>query len=91
MEGKELLMTTNEFDVLDELYFVTSYQDLLKSVELSSADLLITLEQLHSRGWIKVLNAVDEEIPDRSLLWERNHTSYLFLATKSGLLKHNSI
>jgi predicted transcriptional regulator len=82
-------MTDNEFDVLDELYFVTSYNDLLKQLDFSD-DLLITiLNRLKDKGWVKFLKDIDQEWTITELTADQIKQSY-FLASKSGLLAHNS-
>jgi len=90
MERKELLMTDDEFDVLDELYFVLPYKDLLASVELSDVKLRVVLESLRKKQWIKVLNSVDRETPEEEIRIIEKAQTYYFLITKSGLLSHNS-
>lgn len=81
-------MTDLEFDVLDELYFVLSYQQLAEACELEEKSLIHTLAVLHQKGWVKILETVDEEAKEPLELSTRFH-SYYYLATKKGLHAHN--
>lgn len=87
MENK---MTDKEFDVLDELYFLTSFDDLFKNCNLTAEELKEILESLLQKGWVKCLKNKDEEIPDHELDFENCFKEYDYLATKSGLFAHNS-
>jgi len=88
LERKEVSLTDNEFNVLDELYFVRSYDDLKASVDLNDKELVMTLQELHQKSWLKVLESVDEEITGKKL-WGDYKTFY-FLASKNGLMAHNT-
>lgn len=81
-------MTDLEFDVLDELYFVSSYQQLAEACELDELKLIETLAILFEKGWVKVLQTVDDEAREPLELPTRFHT-YYYLATKKGLHAHN--
>ena len=81
-------MTELEFDVLDELYFVSSFNQLAEACELEQTDLINTLEVLYQKEWIKVLQTVDDEAQEPLHLQERFST-YYYLATKKGLHAHN--
>ena len=81
-------MTELEFDVLDELYFVLSYQQLVEACELDEQELVATLATLYEKGWVKVLQTVDDEAIEPLDLPVKFHT-YYYLATKKGLHAHN--
>ena len=83
-------MTDEEFDVLDELYFVIRFDDLLEATEKDADELIKILKSLFSKGWIKVLKTVDDEVPDSEIDMDNSSSEYYFLATKKGLLAHNS-
>lgn len=83
-------MTTLEFDVLDELYFLQSYQDLDKSLDLSNHELKSTLQLLLVKGWLKCYVSPTEEMEFESSAFEKDYRNYHYLATKAGLLAHNS-
>ena len=83
-----LNMTDLEFDLLDELYFVISFQSILVELNWSSEVLTQELEKLLHKEWIKTI--------ETETMLELTHMpptadfhKYLFLATKKGLLAHN--
>jgi hypothetical protein len=83
-------MSNEEFDLLDELYFVQDYTYLKQTLGWEDTLLLDTLAVLHEQGWIKCLFD-----PDRECFGEidiRNQgKDLLYLATKKGLLAHTSL
>lgn len=83
-------MTDDEFDVLDELYFVTSFEQLKGATELAPGQLIQILESIYHKGWVKIMKTVDEEVPHDQLDLPNMADKYYFLATKDGLLAHNS-
>jgi len=83
-------MTNDEFDLLDELYFLQSYQYLKSSLEWEDNKLLMNLAQLLEKGWIRCYSAPENEIFDALPLTEKGK-AYYYLATKEGLLTHNTI
>lgn len=81
-------MTDNEFDILDELYFVQSYNDLKKALGWDDKQLVDTLEGLVKKGWVKCFDGTDsEEVVEQPQLAD-HYSNYRYLATKAGLLKH---
>lgn len=83
-------MTNDEFDLLDELYFLQSYQYLKSSLEWEDHKLLENLAQLLEKGWIRCYVAPENEIFDALPLTDKGKT-YYYLATKEGLLNHNTL
>jgi hypothetical protein len=83
-------MSEAEFDVMDELYFVQSYSYLQEQLDMDEEELISTLQGLWSKGWIKVLQDVDTEEKKEDVNWQGKHLDYFFLATKQGLLEHNT-
>lgn len=82
-------MTDEEFDVLDELYFVSSYPELKSNTGFEDDVLREVLKQLAVKGWIKVLRNSDDEVPFVQGDFEENYRNYFYLASKAGLLAHN--
>jgi len=80
-------MDDAEFDLLDELYFVTSFEELQANTDMSEAKIRDTLISLAGRGWICVYENSDEELADFDLMG--NFKLYFYLASKKGLLAHN--
>ncbi len=83
-------MTDNEFDVMDELYFVQSFSMLQQQVSLSEAELKDVLYGLLQKKWIKCLASPDHELTGSELDFENRYNTYYYLATKTGLLAHNT-
>ena len=85
-------MTDTQFQLLDELYFVTSFAALANACTLPEETLLIELQQLWATGWLRVLypNA-DTELPYQPDMPTQDFRKYYFLASKAGLLAHNSL
>ncbi|MEP5612370.1 MAG: hypothetical protein ABJP45_08975 [Cyclobacteriaceae bacterium] len=80
-------MDEAEFDLLDELYFVTSFSELRANTEMSETKIQNTLVSLASKGWICVYENSEEEVAEFDLI--SNFKSYFYLASKKGLLAHN--
>lgn len=81
-------MTDLEFDLLDELYFVISFQEILATLSWSSEVLSEELEKLLQKEWIKTIER--ETMLELTLVPPTaDYHKYLFLATKKGLLAHN--
>lgn len=85
-----MIMSENEFDLLDELYFVQHYRDLKEAIGWEDELVLITLQSLYSKGYIKCLKAPDDEIFD-GLDFQNTGKDLYYLATKKGLMDHNAI
>lgn len=82
-------MNEEEFDLLDELYFVTPFQELLHNLEWEEELLLKVLDTTISKGWVKVLIGKDNEVHPTHDEFLQKYRSYHYLATKAGLMAHN--
>jgi hypothetical protein len=85
------MMTENEFDVLDELYFLQSYQYLLNTLQIEDDILKSTLQELISKGWVRCYITPSDEVEFNRSTFEKEYKDYHYLASKAGLLAHNSI
>ncbi len=83
-------MTDIEYDIIDELYFVTPYKTLLEESGYDDLTLKKNLIELIEKGFIKVYMKMDEEIEMHNLDMENSFQSYYYLASKKGLFEHNS-
>ncbi|MBC7487199.1 MAG: hypothetical protein H7282_10660 [Cytophagaceae bacterium] len=84
-------MTDQEFDVLDELYFVTSFQDLMRNLSWPAEAVLPVLKELMAKELVKCIDPQSEEEVELSLSeLDKQYKKILFLATKKGLMEHNS-
>jgi hypothetical protein len=83
-------MTDREFDVLEELYFTVPFERLKKNLEWSNQEILDVLMDLLTKGWVKGFDIqTDSEIEDVEYI-RKHYTELNFLATKKGLMAHNS-
>ena len=83
-------MSDEEFDLLDELYFVQPYEYLQSALGWEDELILNTLESLYKSGMIKCLSQPDEERFDEVNISEEGKNLF-FLATKKGLMAHNTL
>ncbi|MFT6213911.1 MAG: DNA-binding HxlR family transcriptional regulator [Roseivirga sp.] len=82
-------MTDEEFDVLDELYFVQSFDFLKEESNLNSEILTLTLKALIEKGWVKCFADRPALVPIHEKSLGKEWETYFYLATKDGLLAHN--
>lgn len=84
-------MTELEFDILDEIYFVTGYQEVREQLMVEEEALQQGFRNLLQQGYVQQLY-FDESVQDYV---KRNNpdldeiAKYHYLATKEGLLAHN--
>jgi hypothetical protein len=84
-------VTDQEFDILDELYFVISFQELTRNLSWPAADVLPVLKDLIAKEMVKCIDPQSEEEMELSLTdLDKQYQKILFLATKKGLMEHNS-
>jgi len=83
------MMSDNEFDLIDELYFIIPYSILERSVELTGDILKSTFKDLLQKGWINCYNSPIDEIAFDIVFLEKGYRNYHYLATKKRLLAHN--
>jgi hypothetical protein len=83
-------MSEDEIDLLDELYFVQHFRDLKEAIGWEEARVLATLQSLYDKEFIKCLLTPDEEIFEKLNLSLTGHNLF-YLATKKGLMNHNSL
>ncbi len=83
-------MSDDEFELLDELYFLQSYEFLKEELNWDDQRLMFNLQQLAENGWIKCYRAPDEEVFEDPQIFTKGKALF-YLATKQGLLKHNMI
>lgn len=83
-------MTDHEYEIIDELYFVISFEELQKRLDLDETELKQRLNSLLDLGYIKCFNNVSDELPPEDLDFEYNYRNYHYLVSKEGLFAHNS-
>ena len=82
-------MTDIEYDILDELYFVTPYSELQEQTGFEDGELKLNLSSLIKGGLVKVYRTIDEELESEEAGLSDNYRSYYYLASKKGLFEHN--
>jgi len=82
-------MSDNEFDVMDQLYFVTSYNELKEVSGLEDKLIEAILWGFIKNDWVKCLKDPEVEVEVDEVAFEKNYTNYYYLASKAGLLAHN--
>lgn len=82
-------MTDLEYDVLDELYFVISFPQLLSTLELEEDELKNVLRTLLRKEWIKCFRNQTTELNEDETDFSHHYRDYFYLATKTGLLAHH--
>jgi hypothetical protein len=83
-------MSDEEFDLLDELYFVQPYSFLQETLGWVDKQLLDTLTSLVEKGWVKCFTEPDQECFESINLQEVGK-ELMYLATKKGLMAHTTI
>ena len=83
-------MSEPEYLVLDELYFVQSFDELHAQTGLAPEQLKEVLAGMLQRGWLKCMLSREGEEPAEASRFSSQYTSLYYLATKAGLMAHNS-
>ena len=81
-------MTNTQYEIIDALYFVTPFNELLAQLALDKELLVVELHKLYKKGWIRIYSGIDNELENDALIEE--FSKYQFLASKQGLIHHNS-
>jgi len=83
-------LTDLEFELIDALYFTLPFGRLKAELEWEENVLKEELLKLIRKGWVKCIEEKgDEEVEDLQEI-ESNYKNLSFVATKEGLLEHNS-
>ena len=82
-------MTDSEFDVLDELYFVISFEELKIATELDTETLRNVLQSLLDKAWVKCFRDRTQSLSAEEVNFDNDYMDYYYLASKEGLLAHN--
>lgn len=81
-------MSEEEFELMDELYFVQSYDYLKQELDWEDEKLLVILQKLCDKEWVNCFSSPDEEIFNHPDILNEGK-SYFYLASKKGLMEHN--
>jgi len=83
------MMSDEEFDVMDELYFVQPFSYLTETLAMETEQLKQVLRSLLQKGYIKCFFNMNDEVFEEQLNFESDFENYHYLASKKGLLAHN--
>jgi hypothetical protein len=83
-------MSDIEYQVLDELYFMISFHKLMEITELDEFSLKNCLRILISKGWVRCFKDAKGEKHIEDIDFDNKFADYQYLATKKGLLAHNT-
>lgn len=82
-------MSDEEFDTLDELYFIQTFDGLLSSTGLNEPTLKEVLIKMLERGWIRIFLPVDSEVVYSGKQFVNSYRNYHYIASKAGLMAHH--
>ncbi len=83
-------MTDREYEIIDALYFTVSFDYLEKELETEETQLRDDLILLIEKGWVKCIEKISEKEIETKELILSNYKEYNYLASKKGLLAHNT-
>jgi hypothetical protein len=83
-------MTDNEYDLLEELYFIRSWQDLTDSLGWPRHLLIAQLHNLYMNGWLRCVALLDGDTPPTNPDIIHTPEEYHYVASKEGLKAHNT-
>ena len=83
-------MSELEYDILDELYFLIHFKELISNFGLSDDEVKPILIKLFKKGWIRCYTEPDEELDPKDVDMEIKFRDYYYLASKEGLKAHTS-
>ena len=83
-------MTNEEFDILDELYFLTSFTTLKEYFGANETSIKPILWRIIEKEWVLCHHNGDVEFVPTKAEFETNFANYHYLASKKGLLAHNA-
>ncbi len=86
------MMSDEEFDILDELYFVQSFAYIQENTQYKETEIFETLKILLEKDWIKIYDQSHKEIlVVDNIDLAKNYKNFHYLATKAGLKAHTQI
>ena len=82
-------MSDTEFDLLEELYFIQTFDSLQNQLGWEEAELAGELHKLYVKGWLRCVSLQDGETPPQDPHIEVRYRDYHYVASKEGLMAHN--
>jgi hypothetical protein len=83
-------LTNQEFELIDALYFTIPFDRLKVELDWEEHVLKEELLKLIQKGWVKCMEGNGDEEVENLQKIDSNYRNLSFLATKQGLLEHNS-
>lgn len=83
-------MTDLEFEIMDQLYFVIAFPEIVKESNLATNIVRDVLWDMIDKGWVKCLKNPEREVQISHDEFKVNYSNYHYLATKKGLFQHNA-
>lgn len=83
-------MSDLEYDLLDELYFIQSYEELSGKLQWNRQMLRDTLTKLLQKDWIRCFATPEDELFGEEIDLEIQYHTYFYQASKLGLMAHNT-
>ena len=82
-------MSEEEYDIMDQLYFVTSFEEVKDLSGVDETLVKAILWRFIQRGWIKCFDDPEAEVEPTEDDFKTSFEKYHYLASKQGLLAHN--
>ena len=83
-------MSEAEYNIMDQLYFVTSFSDLTELIGEDESVITTVLWKIIIKGWVKCFDGPENELDLVEEDFKANFMNYHYLASKQGLLEHNA-
>lgn len=83
-------MNDLEYEIIEELYFLSSFETLEKQLDIPEDQLKDQLRSLIEKGWVKCLQKETEVEILNFENFDLTYKNYNYLVTKAGLFAHNS-
>jgi hypothetical protein len=88
--NKHNTLTDLAFELLDELYFITNFEKLNQVIQLDEPQLKIELWHLIELEWVICFQG-EVEMNISLVDFDSNFKKYHYIASKKGLLAHNTL
>ena len=79
------------YEILEELYFIETFEGLKAKLSYETNVLQGYLWIMLEKDLIKIMVNFDEEIEQNKEEFEQNFQKYHYIASKKGLMWHNSL
>lgn len=79
------------YDILEELYFIQTFDGIAEKLNLESNVLQRYLWKMYDLGLVKTMVNFDEEVEQNEEEFKQNFKKYHYIASKKGLMWHNSL